>query len=61
MFLHKNTIPSIIIVSLEYHLYEDGLHGLSLAKPHTDGVNCDMIKPEVQSWIDLAEVWLNNL
>lgn len=48
-------------VSLEYHLYEDGIHGLSLAKPHTDSVNCDMIKPEVQSWIDLAEVWLNNL
>lgn len=48
-------------VSLEYHLYEDGVHGLSLAKPHTDSSICDMVNKACQSWIDLAEVWLKNL
>lgn len=48
-------------VSLEYHIFEEGVHGLSLATPHTDSPNCNMVKKEVQPWIELAETWLKNL
>lgn len=48
-------------VPVEFHMYEKGVHGLSLAKPHTDGTGCSLVQKECQSWIDLAEVWLENL
>lgn len=48
-------------VSLEYHLYEEGPHGLSLAKEHTAGNYEGMLKPAVQSWTAQLELWLKNL
>lgn len=53
--LRRNGIPT------ELHMYEKGVHGLSLAKPHTDNMEGTCVQAECQSWIDLAEVWLKNL
>ena len=48
-------------ISVEFHLYEKGPHGLSLANEVTDNVAQIRHQKECQSWIDLAQVWLKNL
>lgn len=55
MALRRQGIPT------ELHMYEKGVHGLSLARPHTDNMEGTCVQAECQSWIDLAEVWLKNL
>lgn len=55
MALRKNGI------STEFHMYEKGDHGLSLARPHTDNMERTCVQTECQSWVDLAETWLKNL
>lgn len=49
-------------VSIEFHLFPEGHHGLSLANEETAvrGDKCDII-PSCQKWIDLVEIWLSNL
>jgi acetyl esterase/lipase len=44
-------------VSYELHIFESGVHGLSLADETTD-VDGRMINPHTQIWIDLALEWL---
>ena len=46
--LIENSIP------YEYHVYESGIHGLSIAKKETGFVN-----KEVQSWMGLLIAWLS--
>ena len=53
--LMKKKIP------VEFHLYEKGGHGLSLANHITDNVAHTCYQKECQNWIDLVEVWLQNL
>lgn len=48
-------------IPVEFHLYEKGVHGLSLASELTDNQEGTCIQEECQSWIELAGVWLNNL
>lgn len=55
MALRRQGIPT------EFHMYEKGVHGLSLAKPHTNNMEGTCVQTECQSWIDLAEIWLGNL
>lgn len=51
----RNGIP------VEFHLYENGCHGLSLANELTENQARCCIREECQSWIKLAEVWMKNL
>lgn len=53
--LMKNHVP------VEYHLYERGRHGLSLANGVTAGPGGCSVQPECENWIQLAETWLKNL
>lgn len=53
--LLKHKIP------VEFHLYEKGGHGLSLANELTDNTKRQCYQKECQSWIMLAETWLKNL
>lgn len=53
--LMKKKIP------VEFHLYEKGGHGLSLANHITDNVAHTCDQKECQNWIDLVETWLQNL
>lgn len=48
-------------IPVEYHMYEKGGHGLSLASELTDNQEHTCIQEECQSWVDLAETWLRNL
>lgn len=48
-------------VPVEFHLFEKGVHGLSLARPHTDSVWSPTVQKECEPWIDLLETWLGNL
>ena len=48
-------------IPVEFHLYEKGIHGLSLASEVTDNVARIRHQKECESWINLAEVWLKNL
>jgi acetyl esterase/lipase len=48
-------------IPVEYHMYEKGRHGLSLASELTDNQDHTCIQEECQSWVDLAETWLQNL
>lgn len=45
-------------VPFEMHLYEKGVHGLSLCTPQTANAANECIQPECAGWIDLACTWL---
>lgn len=45
-------------VNFELHIYPKGGHGLALANEETSGNLKDLIIPECQSWVGLAEAWL---
>lgn len=48
-------------IPFEMHIYQDGAHGLSLAKPHTSSGKKAMLSPEFAGWVDLCLTWLENL
>ena len=48
-------------IPVEFHLYEKGGHGLSLANELTNNQAGSCYQKECQSWIALAETWLKNL
>lgn len=48
-------------IPLEFHVYERGGHGLSLANELTDNERGECYQQECQSWIALAEAWLKNV
>lgn len=52
--LYENQIPT------EFHMYEKGTHGLSLANEVTDNQRGNCVQEECQNWIWLAETWLKN-
>ena len=45
-------------IPAEYHVFEKGPHGLSLANKNTDDRNHTMQEPACATWIDLADKWL---
>lgn len=45
-------------VPFELHIFQDGAHGLSLAKPHTSGGYKHMVNPAVAQWLELCIAWL---
>lgn len=45
-------------VGLELHIYPEGCHGLSMAGRETSGGLEKYIEPHCQSWVGLAERWL---
>lgn len=47
-------------VNFELHVYPTGGHGLSLATEETAGEKTELIEPQCQSWISLAQAWLEN-
>lgn len=48
-------------VSLEFHLFPSGPHGLALATEDTCGGRPELIEPQCQPWITLAGEWLKRL
>ncbi len=48
-------------IPVEYHLYEKGVHGLSLANEITDNPAHQRVQKECQSWFPLALTWLKNV
>lgn len=48
-------------VSTEFHMYDRGAHGLSLATRETAQPGKDRVQEECASWTDLLEVWLRNM
>lgn len=48
-------------VSVEFHMYDRGVHGLSLATHETAEPGTDREQNECASWIDLMETWMRNL
>ncbi|MBQ8647607.1 MAG: alpha/beta hydrolase [Oscillospiraceae bacterium] len=48
-------------VPVEYHLYEKGGHGLSLANEQTNDLQGQRFQAECQNWVTLAETWLKGL
>ncbi len=43
------------------HIFQDGTHGLSLAKPHTSSGQGRMVNSDVAIWMELCLKWLENL
>lgn len=48
-------------VPVEYHLYEQGCHGLSLANEQTLDLARQRRQQECENWVTLAEAWLKGL
>lgn len=48
-------------IPVEFHLYEKGPHGLSLASELTQNQMGNRYQKECQSWTTLAEIWIRNL
>ncbi|AEE17942.1 alpha/beta hydrolase [Treponema brennaborense] len=48
-------------VSLEYHLFRRGVHGIGLATAETSAPDGSAVQPECAVWADLFAVWLKNL
>ena len=55
MALRRHHIP------VEFHLYEHGCHGLSLANELTQDREGGSKQPECAGWIDMAITWMHNL
>ena len=45
-------------VPFELHVFEKGVHGLSLANQLTNSPNCNMINQPVSKWLELSLNWL---
>ena len=48
-------------MSAELHIYPVGGHGLSLANEETCRANGIGVQKECQSWISLAQIWLEHI
>jgi acetyl esterase/lipase len=48
-------------IPFELHIFQDGAHGLSLARPHTSSGFSALNNPAVAKWMELCIVWLDNL
>jgi acetyl esterase/lipase len=48
-------------IPFEIHVFQDGTHGLSLAKPHTSGGFYQWVNANVAQWFDLCLSWLEKL
>lgn len=53
--LRRQNIPA------EFHLYPKGQHGLALAGPLTASAGGGHMQKECESWITLAQTWIENL
>lgn len=45
-------------VPFELHIFQDGVHGQSLAKPHTSSGYKNYVNPEAARWMELCAAWL---
>lgn len=48
-------------VPFELHIFQKGMHGLSLAKPHTSGGSQRMISAVAAKWFELSIAWLQQI
>lgn len=48
-------------VPFELHIFQDGTHGLSLAKPHTSNGISKLVNPAMATWMELCLSWLEKL
>ncbi|MEE4194917.1 MAG: alpha/beta hydrolase [Anaerolineae bacterium] len=48
-------------IPFECHIFHDGAHGLSLAKPHTSRGYREYVKPDVAEWFPLSITWLQQV
>lgn len=48
-------------VPFELHIFQEGAHGLSLARPHTSSGFKELVHAGVARWLELCTVWLENL
>lgn len=55
MAMRKRHIPC------EFHMFERGIHGISLATENTARPELREVQPECACWPDLFSVWFNNL
>lgn len=46
-------------VPFELHVFQDGVHGLSLARPHTSSGFAAMNNPRAAVWVELCLDWLD--
>ncbi|HEY8499942.1 MAG TPA: alpha/beta hydrolase [Clostridia bacterium] len=53
MAMAENYIP------FEYHLFQEGKHGLSLAKHHTASGRSANVNPTAAKWLDMSVDWLH--
>ena len=53
--LTKNKVP------YELHIFPEGPHGLSLANEETANGRAELIRPNIQCWVDLAVEWTKNV
>jgi acetyl esterase/lipase len=47
-------------VPFELHVFQNGVHGLSLAKPLTSNASPDMVDPDSAQWMALCIRWLEH-
>ena len=45
-------------VGFELHIFREGVHGLSLAKPWTSGGDSNMVNMTVARWFSMSQDWL---
>ena len=48
-------------IPFELHIFQEGTHGLALAKPLTSSGMKIMVNPDVARWLGLCTAWLENL
>lgn len=48
-------------VPFEMHIYQKGVHGLALAKPHTSSGARRFVQPRAAAWLDQSVAWLKEL
>ena len=48
-------------IPFELHIFQEGRHGISLAKVHTSSGQSDLVDADVAQWFDLCLRWLEKL
>lgn len=48
-------------IPFEMHIFQNGTHGLSLAKPLSSGGQMKMVDSDAAKWFDLSVAWLKNV
>ena len=57
--MEKEPILTVKDLSIAFHMYDKGAHGLSTAGRLSQRADGEKLQPECEGWMSLLETWIN--